>query len=70
MLGWITAKAGRLLLSYGRYDFLFRPDGSGEVVSLDCETTGFDVRADDVISIAAIRIRGNRILASEASVRR
>jgi DNA polymerase III subunit epsilon len=66
MLSWVTAKLGRVLLADRRYDFLFQADRSGEVVSLDCETTGFDILADDVISIAAIKIRGNRILTSEA----
>ena len=32
---------------------------------MDCETTGLNVRTDDIIAIAAIRIRGNRILTSE-----
>jgi DNA polymerase-3 subunit epsilon len=49
-----------------RWLWMFEPDETGEVVSLDCETTGFDTARDDVVSIAAIRIRGNRILASEA----
>jgi DNA polymerase III subunit epsilon len=47
------------------YRFMFRPGPPGEVVSFDCETTGLDVRRDDIITIAAIRIRGNRILTSE-----
>jgi DNA polymerase-3 subunit epsilon len=47
------------------YKFLFGPDTSGEVVSVDCETTGFDPWIDDIISIAAIKIRGNQILTSE-----
>jgi DNA polymerase-3 subunit epsilon len=34
-------------------------------VAIDCETTGLNVRTDDVIAIAAIKIRSNRILASE-----
>lgn len=55
----------RMLLADNAYAFLFRPDDSGEVVSLDCETSGFNILADDVISIAAIKIRGNRILTSE-----
>lgn len=49
-----------------RWLWMFEPDQTGEVVSVDCETTGFDTRKDDVVSIAAIRIRGDRILTSEA----
>jgi len=59
-------KIGPVLLADSRYQFLFEADQSGEVVSLDCETTGFDYVADDVISIAAIKIRGSRILTKEA----
>jgi DNA polymerase-3 subunit epsilon len=47
------------------YRFMFRPGPPDEAVAFDCETTGLDVRRDDIISIAAIRIRGNRILTSE-----
>jgi DNA polymerase-3 subunit epsilon len=54
-----------LLLADTSYAFLFKPDRSGEVVSLDCETSGFDTLADDVISIAAIKVRGSRILTSQ-----
>lgn len=47
------------------YLFLWDRNETGEVVSLDCETTGLDPWKDDIISIAAIRIRDRRILASE-----
>jgi DNA polymerase-3 subunit epsilon len=47
------------------FRFMFRPGPPDEVVSFDCETTGLDVRHDDIVTIAAIRIRGNRILTSE-----
>lgn len=47
------------------YRFMFRPGPPGEAVAFDCETTGLDPRRDDIISIAAVKIRGNRILASE-----
>ncbi len=47
------------------YRFLFEAPPDAEVVSIDCETTGLDRRKDDIISIAALRIRGARILTSE-----
>jgi DNA polymerase-3 subunit epsilon len=47
------------------YRFMFKPGPADEVVAIDCETTGLNVRTDDVITIAAIKIRGNRILTSE-----
>ena len=36
-----------------------------EWVALDCETTGLNVRTDEIISIAAVRIVGNRVMTSE-----
>jgi DNA polymerase III subunit epsilon len=36
-----------------------------EWVTLDCETTGLDVRRDQIIAIGAVRIKGNRLLTSE-----
>lgn len=47
------------------YAFLFEPPPDDEVVSLDCEATGLDVKTDEILSVAAIRIRGSRILTSQ-----
>jgi DNA polymerase-3 subunit epsilon len=47
------------------YRFMFKPGPLDEAVAFDCETTGLDVRRDDIITIAAVKIRGNRILTSE-----
>lgn len=47
------------------YAFLFEPAPADEWVSLDCETTGLDTRRDEIISIAAVRIVGQRIMTSE-----
>lgn len=47
------------------YRFLFEPGPPGEVVVLDCETTGLNPSVDDVITVAAVKVRGNRILTSE-----
>lgn len=47
------------------YKFLFEPGPADEAVALDCETTGLDPRHDEIVAVAAVRIRGNRILTSE-----
>ena len=65
-LRWLTRLMDRATLSDRSFNFLFEPGPPDEVVSIDCETTGLDPRRDEIISVAAIRIRGDRILASEA----
>ena len=45
--------------------FLVDAPPPGEWVALDCETTGLNVRSDEIIAIGAVRIVGNRILTSE-----
>lgn len=47
-----------------RYDFLYNthPD---ELVSFDCETTSLTVSEAQIISIGAVKIKGDRILTSE-----
>jgi len=47
------------------YRFMFDRGPDDEFIAIDCETTGLNVRTDDIVTIAAIRIRGNRILTSE-----
>jgi DNA polymerase III subunit epsilon len=47
------------------YRFMFNREPTDEVVAIDCETTGLSLRTDEIITIAAIKIRGNRILTSE-----
>jgi DNA polymerase III subunit epsilon len=48
-------------------DFAFMYNGppDGEWVTLDCETTGLDTHRDQIISIGAVRIVGNRLLTSQ-----
>ncbi len=48
-----------------QYAFLFDDDECGEYVVFDTETTGLDPKKDEILSIGAVRIRGNRIIASE-----
>ena len=42
------------------YAFLFEPRPADEAVSIDCETTGLDRRKAEIVSVAAVPIRGAR----------
>ena len=66
MFGQLGRIINRMALSDPSYRFLFEAEPGNEVVSLDCETTGFDHWADEIVSIAAIRVAGRRIHASSA----
>ena len=48
-----------------RFRFMWDEPPENEWVALDCETTGLNVKTDDIIAIGAVRIQGNRIMASE-----
>jgi len=48
-----------------RFRFMWDPPPPEEWVALDCETTGLNVRTDEIVALAAVRIAGNRILTSE-----
>lgn len=41
------------------------PYDGDELVSIDCETTGLDVRRDQILSIGAIKLKGDTILTSQ-----
>lgn len=64
---WAALKREWLLYHLGdpAYRFMFEPPPPDEWVSLDCETTGLNVRNDEIISIGAVRIVGNRVMTSE-----
>jgi DNA polymerase-3 subunit epsilon len=49
-----------------RYAHLFSPPPAGEWISLDCETSSLDRRTAEILSIAAVPVRGNRICSSQA----
>ena len=65
LLDPVRRRLGRYTLSDPAYAFLYAPAPPGEAVSLDCETTGLDPLVDDIVSICAILIRGDRILTSQ-----
>lgn len=59
-------KRNRNNLTDDRFGFLFDGPDSDEIVVFDCETTGLDPKVDDIISIGAVRIKGNKILTDQA----
>jgi DNA polymerase-3 subunit epsilon len=56
---WMRSRLARPELA-----FMFDEPPAGEWVSLDCETTGLDVRRDSIVSIGAVPIVGSRLLTS------
>ena len=62
---WIKRWLHQATISDQSFRFMFKGGPADEIVAIDCETTGLKVRTDDIITIAAIKIRGNRILTSE-----
>lgn len=49
----------------GPYAHLFESFNGDEVVSLDCETTSLDVKQGEILSIGAVKIKGNRVMTSD-----
>jgi DNA polymerase-3 subunit epsilon len=49
--------------------FLFDENTDKEYVCFDCETTGLDPKKDDIISIGAVIIKNNTIVASKKFVK-
>ncbi len=64
MLKKLARSYYRSRLTDKRYDFIYdtHPD---ELVSFDCETTSLNVSEGQIISIGAVKIKGNRVLTSE-----
>jgi DNA polymerase-3 subunit epsilon len=60
-------KRGWLLyhLADAHFAFMYDEPPADEWVAIDCETTGLDVRHDEIISIGAVRIKGHRLLTSQ-----
>ena len=56
-------------LKDNKYLFLFDEPNNEEYVCFDCETTGLDPKKDDIISIGAVIIKNNTIVASKKFVK-
>jgi len=66
MFGHLKQKWNRKHLTDKRFSFLFDEAHEDEIVVFDCETTGLDPKVDSIISIGAVKIKGNKILTNEA----
>jgi DNA polymerase III subunit epsilon len=66
MIKALRRAADRRRQAHGDYAWLFRPYTGDELVALDTETTGRDPRTAELVSIAAVRIRGDRLLTSDS----
>ncbi len=62
---WLRRKFGG-----GEWAGLLQPAPAGEWVSLDLETTGLDPAQDHILSLAAVPVRGGRVVTSERFERR
>ncbi len=66
--GWyrlLKREYQKRLLRDKEFSFLFEDPPANEWIAIDCETTGLDVRRDEIISIAAIPIKNSALLTSE-----
>lgn len=66
MLKALRRAADRRRQAHGDYGWLFSPYTGDEMVAIDCETTGLDTRHAELVSLAAVRIRGDRVLTSDS----
>jgi DNA polymerase-3 subunit epsilon len=65
MFEGIKKRLNRRRLKDEAYAFLFEPYEGDEVVVFDTETTGLNVKKDEILSIGAVKIKGNTILTSQ-----
>lgn len=66
MLSMLARAWNKRHLNDPSWRFLFGPEHPDEVVCFDCETTGLDREKDEIISLGAVRIQGNRVLTSRS----
>ncbi|APE31448.1 DNA polymerase III subunit epsilon [Halomonas aestuarii] len=66
MLRVLRRAADRRRQAHGDYGWLFSPYTGDEMVAIDCVTTGPDARQAELVSLAAVRLRGDRVLTSDS----
>lgn len=66
MLRVLRRAADRRRQARGDFGWLFAPYTGDEMVAIDCVTTGPDARQAELVSLAAVRLRGDRVLTSDS----
>jgi len=64
---WTNFKKKRNLskLNNLEFEFLFEENQNDEYIVFDTETTGLNPKEDEILSIGAVKIKGNKIITSE-----
>jgi DNA polymerase-3 subunit epsilon len=66
MLKVLRRAKDRRRQAHGDYGWLFLPSMGDEMVSIHVQTTGMDRRHAELVSLAAVKIRGDRLRVSES----
>ncbi len=67
MINWIRYELNKRNLYDRQYSFIFDKESfEDELVSLDLETTGLNPKKDEILSMGAVKIRGDKILINES----
>lgn len=63
---WLFKRLPGYMPPEGRWRHMAAPYEGDEIVVLDCETSVFDKKKAELLSVAAVRVRGNEILLADA----
>jgi DNA polymerase-3 subunit epsilon len=66
MFGSLKRSWNRRGLTDEKYGFLFEPYEGDEAVVFDTETTGLNPKRDEILSIGAVKVKGDKILTSQS----
>ncbi len=65
MLNRFLRNRNRKKLKKDKFSFLFDETTNDEIVVYDTETTGLNPKKDEILSIGAVKLKGNKILTSQ-----